>query len=127
MRGPALHFRTVSQPCAISEGISQLYQAAGRSRSLETIPHGAVLMYPFFCPPTLLIIPRPFTQRADGPPCNQPLLHPRPCPPRILIADDNPQNVELLEAYLGDVDYEIADRRRRRGDPARGRGAASPT
>ena len=28
-------------------------------------------------------------------------------PPRVLIADDNPQGVELLEAYLGDSDYEI--------------------
>src|SRR5262245_26713601 len=28
-------------------------------------------------------------------------------PPRILIADDNPQGVELLEAYLGDTDYAI--------------------
>lgn len=27
--------------------------------------------------------------------------------PKIVIADDNLQNVELLEAYLGDVDYEI--------------------
>lgn len=27
---------------------------------------------------------------------------------RILIADDNPQNVELLEAFLADVDCEIA-------------------
>lgn len=27
--------------------------------------------------------------------------------PKIVIADDNIQNVELLEAYLGDVDYEI--------------------
>lgn len=27
---------------------------------------------------------------------------------RILIADDNPTNVELLEAYLADVDCEIA-------------------
>ncbi len=27
--------------------------------------------------------------------------------PRILIADDNPQNVELLEAYLSDFDCEI--------------------
>lgn len=25
-------------------------------------------------------------------------------PPKILIADDNPQNVELLEAYLADID-----------------------
>jgi DNA-binding response OmpR family regulator len=28
-------------------------------------------------------------------------------PARILIADDNPQGVELLEAYLADGDYEI--------------------
>ncbi len=28
-------------------------------------------------------------------------------PPRIVIADDNHQNVELLEAYLGDFDCEI--------------------
>jgi DNA-binding response OmpR family regulator len=28
-------------------------------------------------------------------------------PPKILIADDNVQNVELLEAYLSDVDCEI--------------------
>jgi DNA-binding response OmpR family regulator len=27
--------------------------------------------------------------------------------PRILIADDNPQGVELLEAYLSGADYEI--------------------
>ena len=27
---------------------------------------------------------------------------------KILIADDNPTNVELLEAYLGDIDCEIA-------------------
>ena len=27
--------------------------------------------------------------------------------PRILIADDNPQGVELLEAYLSDGDYDI--------------------
>src|SRR5262245_42280748 len=27
--------------------------------------------------------------------------------PRILIADDNPQGVELLEAYLAGGDYEI--------------------
>jgi CheY-like chemotaxis protein len=27
---------------------------------------------------------------------------------RILIADDNPTNVELLEAYLSDIDCEIA-------------------
>ncbi len=28
-------------------------------------------------------------------------------PPKILIADDNPQNIELLEAYLADVECEI--------------------
>ncbi|MGI8982209.1 MAG: response regulator, partial [Pirellulaceae bacterium] len=28
-------------------------------------------------------------------------------PQRILIADDKPQGVELLEAYLSDTDYEI--------------------
>jgi DNA-binding response OmpR family regulator len=28
-------------------------------------------------------------------------------PPRILIADDNPQGAELLEAYLSDGDYEL--------------------
>ena len=28
-------------------------------------------------------------------------------PPRVLIADDNVQNVELLEAYLGGVDCEV--------------------
>jgi DNA-binding response OmpR family regulator len=28
-------------------------------------------------------------------------------PPRVLIADDNPQGAELLEAYLGDCGYEL--------------------
>ena len=28
-------------------------------------------------------------------------------PPRVLIADDNPQGVELLDAYLTGCDYEI--------------------
>jgi len=28
-------------------------------------------------------------------------------PPRVLIADDNPQGVELLDAYLSGSDYEI--------------------
>src|SRR5262249_55215019 len=28
-------------------------------------------------------------------------------PPRVLIADANPQGVELLEAYLAEGDYEI--------------------
>jgi two-component system, OmpR family, alkaline phosphatase synthesis response regulator PhoP len=30
-----------------------------------------------------------------------------PSVPRVLIADDNPQGVELLEAYLADCGYEI--------------------
>ena len=28
-------------------------------------------------------------------------------PPRVLIADDNPQGLELLEAYLSDCGYEL--------------------
>jgi DNA-binding response OmpR family regulator len=28
-------------------------------------------------------------------------------PARVLIADDNPQGAELLEAYLGETDYDI--------------------
>jgi PleD family two-component response regulator len=28
--------------------------------------------------------------------------------PRVLIADDNPQGVELLEAYLAECDYDVA-------------------
>jgi PleD family two-component response regulator len=28
-------------------------------------------------------------------------------PPRVLIADDNPQGAELMEAYLGDAGYEL--------------------
>ena len=31
-----------------------------------------------------------------------------PRKPRVLIADDNPQGVELLEAYLGERDYDVA-------------------
>jgi PleD family two-component response regulator len=34
-------------------------------------------------------------------------MQPQAAPARILIADDNPQGVELLEAYLSDGDYEI--------------------
>src|SRR5262249_39554105 len=34
-------------------------------------------------------------------------LDPDSAPPRILIADDNHQNVELLEAYLSDFDCEL--------------------
>jgi two-component system, OmpR family, alkaline phosphatase synthesis response regulator PhoP len=35
-------------------------------------------------------------------------ISPEPAPPRILIADDNVQGVELLEAYLSGGDYELA-------------------
>ncbi len=34
-------------------------------------------------------------------------MDPSSTPPKILIADDNPQNVELLEAYLSDFPCEI--------------------
>jgi PleD family two-component response regulator len=34
-------------------------------------------------------------------------MQPSAAPPRILIADDNPQGVELLEAYLSEGDYAI--------------------
>ncbi|HWE37117.1 MAG TPA: response regulator [Isosphaeraceae bacterium] len=34
-------------------------------------------------------------------------MEPEPKPPVVLIADDNLQNVELLEAYLGEVDCDI--------------------
>jgi CheY-like chemotaxis protein len=34
-------------------------------------------------------------------------LEPPKGPPKIVIADDNIQNVELLEAYLSDFDCEI--------------------
>jgi two-component system alkaline phosphatase synthesis response regulator PhoP len=34
-------------------------------------------------------------------------MQPPSAPARILIADDNPQGVELLEAYLSDSDYDI--------------------
>lgn len=38
---------------------------------------------------------------------NQPMGRTAERPPRILIADDNPQGVELLEAYLAETDYEM--------------------
>ena len=49
-------------------------------------------------------------------PPSQPAARPSPpagpgsataSPPRILIADDNPQGLELLEAYLAGCDYDI--------------------
>ena len=45
-------------------------------------------------------------------PASQPNAKPIPTqgaqtsPPRVLIADDNPQGVELLEAYLSGCNYE---------------------
>src|SRR5437868_1425500 len=36
-----------------------------------------------------------------------PASSPATAPPRVLIADDNPQGVELLDAYLSGSDYEI--------------------
>jgi PleD family two-component response regulator len=47
--------------------------------------------------------PRPPTT-TEGNPATPAASSP---PPRVLIADDNPQGVELLEAYLADCDYEI--------------------
>jgi CheY-like chemotaxis protein len=38
----------------------------------------------------------------------QPPLTTPPARPRVLIADDNPQGVELLEAYLSQSDYDVA-------------------
>ena len=40
---------------------------------------------------------------------------------RILIADDNEPNVELLEAYLGGLDCEIGRGGRRPGHARQGR------
>jgi DNA-binding response OmpR family regulator len=34
-------------------------------------------------------------------------MEPTPAPPKVLIADDNPQGVELLEAYLSELDCEV--------------------
>src|SRR5688572_2483734 len=42
-----------------------------------------------------------------APPTPDPAPHP-PRKSRILIADDNPTNVELLQVYLADIDCEIA-------------------
>src|SRR5437660_395051 len=41
------------------------------------------------------------------PPTPQPASAAQERPARVLIADDNPQGVELLEAYLGETDYDI--------------------
>jgi len=45
------------------------------------------------------------SSRASTPALTAPLAEQRP--PRILIADDNPQGAELLEAYLSDGEYEL--------------------
>jgi two-component system, OmpR family, alkaline phosphatase synthesis response regulator PhoP len=39
-----------------------------------------------------------------SPTAPEPAARPRP---RVLIADDNPQGVELLEAYLAETDYDV--------------------
>ena len=46
---------------------------------------------------------------------------------RILIADDNGPNVELLEAYLSGLDCEIGHGRRRARHAGQGRSRSSPT
>src|SRR5437870_8664274 len=46
----------------------------------------------------------PSTRSGGGP---APSTGEGPVRPRVLIADDNPQGVELLEAYLGDGAYEL--------------------
>jgi two-component system, OmpR family, alkaline phosphatase synthesis response regulator PhoP len=48
--------------------------------------------------------PQPAGDRSS--PAPQPAVPPDR-PARVLIADDNPQGVELLDAYLGETDYEI--------------------
>ena len=48
------------------------------------------------------------TSQTDKTPSAVPAAATAPAhPPRVLIADDNPQGAELLEAYLGDNDYEV--------------------
>src|ERR1700674_1333461 len=46
-------------------------------------------------------------QPSERPPSagTRPIVENRPS--RVLIADDNPQGVELLEAYLSETDYEV--------------------
>lgn len=48
---------------------------------------------------------------TSPPPAKAPLTDqpspPAPSAPRVLIADDDPQGAELLEAYLSDTDYEV--------------------
>jgi DNA-binding response OmpR family regulator len=56
--------------------------------------------------------PGRYFQEVRMPPASLPNSNPAPpsqshVPARVLIADDNPQGVELLEAYLSGTDYEI--------------------
>jgi two-component system, OmpR family, alkaline phosphatase synthesis response regulator PhoP len=59
------------------------------------------------------LVPRrdDFNREACMQPPSQPAPHAQtpaqPARARILIADDNPQGVELLEAYLSDAEYDI--------------------
>src|SRR6266567_6004927 len=77
----------------------------------------ASTVLPSSCPGQCLGAPSPYNKRDDRsseqsretrmqpPTPNQPAS---PRPPRILIADDTPEAVELLEAYLASTDYETA-------------------
>src|SRR5262249_3229632 len=92
-------------------------------------PPAAAIIPPVFLPP---LSPRGRGAGGEGVPCGtrnaskphtaaapeasmQPSSHPtRPTPagdgsptPRVLLADDHPQGVELLEAYLSGSDYDI--------------------
>ena len=48
-------------------------------------------------------------------------------PPRILVVDDTPENLEILRVRLEANGYEVDDRRRRRGGARRARASSSPT
>jgi len=49
----------------------------------------------------------PSSQTQPSPASGDPARLPPLNPPRVLIADDNPQGAELLEAYLSDSNYEL--------------------
>ena len=49
---------------------------------------------------------RPSPEASSAQPQPAPVVG-APALPRILIADDTPQAAELLEAYLGDTEYEL--------------------
>ena len=46
-------------------------------------------------------------------------------PPRVLIADDNQQGLELLEAYLGETDYDVETAADGEEDAAQSQGLAA--